>query len=57
MLSGEGNSSDSFGFCNRLFGTTKRLDASTVGPRYVDNKRYLDEVIQSVDRAQLPKDC
>ena len=57
MLSGEGNSSDSFGFCNRLFGTTKRLDASTVGPRYVDNKRYLDEVIESVDRAQLPKDC
>ena len=50
-LSGEGNSSDSFGFCNRLFGTTKLLDASTVGSRYADNERYLDEVIESADSA------
>ena len=50
-LSGEGNSSDSFRFCNNLFGITTLLDASTISSRYADSESYLAEVIESTDRA------
>ena len=50
-LSGEGNSSESFGFCNRLFGTTKLLDASTIALLYADNEEYLNAVKASTNDA------
>jgi hypothetical protein len=52
-LSGEGNSGEgSIGrFCNRLFGTTKLLGASTLAARYTDNDSYRAEVNDSADEA------
>jgi hypothetical protein len=50
-LSGEGNSSDRVGFCNRLFGTTALLDANTIASRYADNESYLKEVTDSANQA------
>lgn len=50
-LSGEGNSSASFSFCNRLFGTTKLLDANTIASRYADSDAYVAEVDASADQA------
>ncbi|MGB1139800.1 MAG: alpha/beta hydrolase domain-containing protein, partial [Halioglobus sp.] len=50
-LSGEGNSSESFGFCNRLFGTTALLDANTIASRYADSAAYIAEVDASADSA------
>jgi hypothetical protein len=61
-LSGEGNSSESFGFCNRLFGTTKLFDAQTLAALYGDNSTYVSKVNASTDEAVslgflLPKDA
>ena len=52
-LSGEGNSGEGpiGGFCNRLFGTTKLLDASTLAARYADSDSYRAEVNESTDNA------
>lgn len=50
-LSGEGNSSESFDFCNRLFGTTKLLDANTIASLYADNEAYLNAVKASTNEA------
>jgi hypothetical protein len=50
-LSGEGNSSESFGFCNRLFGTTKLFDAQTLAALYGDNSTYISKVNASTDEA------
>ena len=50
-LSGEGNSSESFGFCNRLFGTTKLFDANTIASLYADNEAYLNAVTASTNEA------
>ena len=50
-LSGEGNSSESFGFCNRLFGTTKLFDANTIASLYADNEAYLNAVTASTNDA------
>ena len=50
-LSGEGNSSESFGFCNRLFGTTKLFDAQTLAALYGDNSTYVSKVNVATDEA------
>ena len=61
-LSGEGNSSENFGFCNNLFGTTKLFDIQTLASLYGDNSIYRDKVNAAADEAvslgfMLPEDA
>jgi len=50
-LSGEGNSSENFSFCNNLFGTTKLFDTQTLVSLYGDNSTYRDRVNAAADEA------